>query len=175
MASGTDTLERRGLAKGMKVLIDILLWISVLAGIGFTVAWPIAGVTEKMGFDLSIPVSIGEETLLPTYSLTPTLPPEGSGGGPGQGSAGPGAEPPRLTLVKARGELRFSSVKFLPSFLYWCHAVAGFGLLIYGLLLLRGILTATVAGRPFHPDNPRRLNYLGWIIVFAGLVAPVSQ
>jgi len=175
MESESDTLERRGLAKTLKVFIDILLWIGVLAGVGFTVGWPIAGLTERMGFDLSVPVSIGEETLLPSYSLVPSPSPEGRGVEGGIGATGPSGEAPRLTLVKARGELRFSSVKFLPSFLYWCTAVAGFGLLIYGLLLLRRILAATVAGRPFHPENPRRLNRLGWIIVLAGLIGPVIQ
>lgn len=175
MSEGTETLERQGLAKGLKVLVDVLLAVSLLSGVGFTIAWPIAGLTDKIGFDLSVPVSIGEETLLPTFSLVPTPKSEGSGADQGAVQAELPGDLPGLTLVKARGELRFSSADFIPSLLYWLHVVVAFGLLIYGLRLLRQILVATVEGRPFHPENPRRLNRLGWIIVLVGLIAPVSQ
>jgi hypothetical protein len=113
--------------------------------------------------------------LLPTYSLVPTHPSDETEAPGGVRDAAASVAPPRLTLVKARGELRFSSAKFLPSFFYWCTAVGAFGLVIYGLLLLRGVLAATVEGRPFHPENPRRLNRLGWIIVLAALILPVIQ
>jgi hypothetical protein len=155
--------------------MDILLWVTVVAGIIFTLGWPLAGFTEREGFDLTVPVSIGEESLLPVYSLTPT--PRTGGSDLGSRPSGPGLpeEAPELALVDATGELRFSSPKLLPSLAYWCHGVVGFGLLICGLLLLRRILATTVEGHPFHKENARRLNRLGWIIVLGAAIASVSQ
>jgi hypothetical protein len=175
MQSESKASKRRGLAKGLRVVLTLLLWLTVLAGAGFAVGFPLAGLTGKWGFDLSVPVSIGEEALLPTFSLIPTPDQRADLADLARIEDESAEGAPRLTLVNARGELRFSSPKLLPGFIYWCHAVVGFAILFYGLLLLRQILTATVEGQPFHAENPKRLNRLGWILVLTGLVFPVSQ
>lgn len=175
MVAESNTLDRLGLARGLRVLMDILLWISVLAGIIFSLGWPLAGLTGMEGFDLTVPVSIGEETLLPVYSLTPTPPTGETAAGSQEPGPGLPEEAPELALVDATGELRFSSPKRLPSFMYWFHGVVGWFLLIYGLLLLRRILAATLEGHPFHRENAQRLTRLGWIIVLGAVMASVSQ
>lgn len=174
-------MERRSLAKGLKVWIDILFYLSLVAGGLLSVVWPIAALTGSGDFDLSIPVSIGESSLFPVHRL------EVDAGGIGstqEESAGqavgarqttpdPGTGP--FSLVDARGELRFSNPTLTPVLFYLGHQVVLLAALIYGLLLLRRILATATEGRPFHPTNPARLNQLGWIIVVTGVLAPISQ
>ncbi len=165
----SGTIRRRGLAKGLKVWLDILFYLSLVAGTIFLAAWPIAAMAGSGDMDLSIPVSIGENSFLPILPLevgpeavpvsqTPTTP-----------VVGP------LSLVDARGELRFSETALTPLLIYWVHQIVLFGALIYGLILLRRILSTAAEGRPFDPSNPLRLNRLGWLVLVTGLLVPVSQ
>jgi hypothetical protein len=165
----SKTLERRSLAKGLKVWIDILFFLVVSAGAVFATMWPIAAWAGHGSFDLTIPVSIGESSLLPIhpFELAPAIPTEGLPSGAQESRFG--------SLVKTRGELRFSTSAFGPALVFWASSVVLFCALAFGLLLLRRILATVVEGRPFHPSNPGRLNHLGWIILASSLILPLIQ
>jgi len=169
MTIPNPTLERRGLARGLKVWIDVLLFLSLGAGVVFTVGWPIAAVAGHGRFDLSIPVSIGGTSFRPTHPLALAE------------TASADILPGRLplsqspSLVETRGELRLLTSSFEPALVFWIISLVFFLALVLGLLLLRGILRTTADGHPFHPSNPGRLNRLGWIILVASLVIPVIQ
>jgi len=178
---GVKTMERRSLAKGLKVWIDILFYLSLVAGGLLALIWPIAALTGSGDIDLSIPVSIGESSLFPVHPLEmdaggiestqAELARQAEGARQSKPDSGTGP----FSLVDARGELRYSEPALTPVLVYWSHHVVLFGALIYGLLLLRRILATVAEGRPFHPTNPTRLNRLGWIIVVTGVLAPISQ
>lgn len=163
------TIERRGLAKGLKLWIDLLFYVSLFAGGLLTVTWPIAVLAGYGGIDLSIPVSIGEGSIFPVQPLV--VDPPDQAGLPAEATP----DHSLYTLVKTRGELRFLEASTPTTLVYWAHQLVFFGALIFGLHLLRGILRTTIEGRPFHRENPRRLNRLGWLIVATGLLVPISQ
>ena len=147
----SKTLERRGLAKGLKVWLDIFFYLLLLAGFLVLVLWPILSVAGADEYQISVPVAVSGSALLPTDGI------EG------------------LRLRHARGELLFSLPGVLPNVVFWVFSVVLVLAGIYGLVLLRRILKTAAEGFPFHPDNPRRLNHLGWVIVATSLLATVSQ
>lgn len=151
MVGKSDTLERRGLAKGLRVWLDLLLGLVLLAGIAIIVVWPVLVWTGQEVYQVTIPVSIGEEAFSPPET------PEG------------------LSLIETRGELKFVPDRFGPKLLYWIVSVLAVTVFLYGILLLRRILATTARGFPFHPSNPRRLNQLGWLIVSTSLLATIGQ
>lgn len=147
----SNTLERRGLARGLKIFLDVLFFLALLGSFVVLVVWPLSCLAEKEVYDIKVPVRIHESAFFP---------PDGIEG---------------LTLDETKGELRFSPEGFAPRAAYWLLTVVFSAALIYGLLLLRRILAATGEGFPFHPDNPRNLNQLGWIAFATALVATVSE
>jgi hypothetical protein len=147
----SKTLERRGLAKGLKVWLDVFFYLLILAAVVVIILWPILSVAGEDQYKITVPVGISEEALLP---------PGGVDG---------------VTLDEARAELKFSQSEFGPNAAFWALSVVFAAAAIYGLFLLRRILATTAAGFPFHPENPRRLNHLGWIIVATSFLATVSE
>jgi hypothetical protein len=164
-----STIERRGLAKGLKIWIDLLFYLALVAGIVILVTGPIVTLAGSRGLELSIPVSIGESSFLPILPLQV----DPDAGSEIHTETSPDVGP--FSLVHARGELRFSETALTPLLVYWVHQLVLFGALICGLILLRRILATAVEGRPFDPSNPLRLNRLGWLVVVTGLLVPVSQ
>ncbi len=160
MIQESKTIERRGLAKGLKVWVDILFYLSLVGAVIWIAVLPISMLTDQIGDDLRIPVNIEERSLPPVVSSPVRL---------------ASAADPEITLTKARGELHFDSVGLWPSLMYWILSLVLFAALVSGLLLLRRILASTIAGYPFDPENPRRLNRLGWILVVTSLLVPVCQ
>jgi len=144
-------LERRGLARSLKVFLDLLFFLALLASFVVLVIWPLACLAGKEVYDITVPVRIDEDALFSPDRV------EG------------------LTLDEPKGELRFSPEGFAPSAAFWLLTVMFSGALVYGLLLLRRILATTADGFPFHPDNPRKLNCLGWIALATALVATISE
>ena len=147
----STTLERRGLAKGLKGFLDVLFLLALLASFFILIVWPLACFAGHDVYEITVPVGIDEIAISP---------PNGVGG---------------LTLDEAKGELRFSPEGFVPSALFWLLTAGFSGALIYGLILVRKILATAADGFPFHPDNPRRLNHLGWIVLATALVATISE
>ncbi|MBT8396658.1 MAG: DUF2975 domain-containing protein [Gemmatimonadetes bacterium] len=150
MVSKSETLERRGLAKGLRVWLDLLTVLVLLAGVALIVVWPILVWTGTEAYEITVPVTIHESAIFPQGA------PEG------------------LSLVESMGELKFTPETFGPKLLYWVLSLAVVTILVYGILLLRRILTTTAAGSPFHPSNPKRLNELGWLIVSTSLLASAT-
>jgi len=151
MVPMSDTLERRGLAKGLRVWLDLLLGLVLLAGIALIIVWPVLVWTGQEVYQVRIPVSIDDSSVFP----------------PGEYEG--------LSLVKTMGELKFVPENFGPKLLYWIVSVVAIAVLVYGLLLLRRILTTAARGFPFHPSNPRRMNHLGWLIVSTTVLATICQ
>jgi len=151
MMQETKTLERRGLAKGLKVWLDVFFYLLLLAAFLVIVLWPILSVAGEDEYQITVPVAVHESALLPADGID------------------------GLRLRHARGELLFSLPGFLPNAVFWALSVVLVAAAIYGLFLLRKILKTTADGFPFHHDNPRRLNHLGWIIVATSLLSTVSQ
>jgi hypothetical protein len=151
MAPKSDALERRGLAKGLRVFLDLILGLILLAGIALIVVRPVLVWTGHEVYQVTIPVTISEDAIV--------LP---------MGSEG-------LSLIETRGELKFVPDHFVPKLVYWILTVVVVTIFVYGILLLRRILATTAKGFPFHPLNPRRLSDLGWIIVSTSLLATAAE
>lgn len=162
MTPESETLERRGLARGLKIFLDLLFWATVLVGVMLLVSLPISmSSSYEDGWDLIIPTSIGEE------SLRPRLPLEFE------------QDPPKLFEYASIGDghgLLHLFHHHLP-----LHLLNATGLFLFILVflwavnLLREILATTVKGRPFDPVNPRRLSTLGWIIISASVATSLLQ
>jgi len=150
MIQESKTLERRRLAKGLKIFLDVIFYVLLLAGFIVLVIGPVASLTGHEVYEITVPVALDEDALLQ----------EGGFGG--------------LALEDARGEIRLAPPQFGPKAAFWILSVVFFGAGVYGLLLMRRILATTAEGFPFHPDNPKRLNHLGWVIVATSLVAGIS-
>lgn len=147
----TIPLERRRLAKGVKIWLDIIFYLALVAGFIVLVVGPVASLTGHEAYEITVPVALGEDALVPV----------GQTNGP--------------RLEDAKGELRFTPTRVGPRAAFWILGVVLFAAGIYGLILIRRILATAVEGRPFHPENPRRLNHLGWVIVATSVFAGVSQ
>jgi hypothetical protein len=155
-------IERRRLARGLKISLDVLFYVVFGVGILLVVSLPISWLTDYQdGWDVNIPVAVGENTLFPQLDVE-------VGGGVSLASE-------NVRITRAHGELRFLHHS-LPLHLAVCALILLFmGAFLWALTLLRRILASTAAGRPFDPDNPRRLNTLGWVIVSSGFLVSLLQ
>ena len=162
MSGDTRGLERRGLARGLKISLDILFYLVLTVGALLIVSLPISAFTDyDEGWDASFPVAVGESSIYPHFPVDVGR------------SAWPGSE--NFRVEGSRGELRFlhhslplhlaSSTLFI---LFWA-------VFLWAVTLLRRILATTAGGRPFDPVNVRRLNALGWIIVAASILFSLVQ
>jgi hypothetical protein len=162
MSEGIGSLHRRGLARGLKIFLDVLFFLTLFVGILLLISIPISAFTAyDEGWDANFPVAVGEGLLYPTLPVQV------------HETGWPGME--NVRVFGARGELRFLHHS-LPTHL----AVAGIyilylGVFLWGVTLLRRILAATAGARPFDPLNVRRLNALGWIIVAAAALTSALE
>lgn len=159
MMQQSGRLERRGLAKGLRFLIDIMFFLTVLAAVSTGVLWPIAGIADEAGFDLNIPVSVGERSIIPVHRLE--VDPEAFQGDLAGAS--------NFRLVGTRGELRLQAPGKTYALIFWGVMMAVFYVVVLGLHLLRKILATAAEGRPFDPENVRRLNLLGSVILISAV------
>jgi len=159
------TIERHRLVRGLKIWVDFLFFVTVATGILSAIVWPLAGVTDSVGFDFNVPVVIGDRSLLPVLPLEVSREALESTVG--------GTSP--FSLVNAKGELRFQASWLGPGAVFWILLVVTFGSGILGLHLLRRILATTAEGNPFHHANVRRLTLLGWLLVAVGMVGPLVE
>lgn len=157
-----EPLDRRGLARGLRVFLDVLFYAALLVGVLLLFSLPVSmSSTYEDGWDLIIPVTIGES------SGHPRLPVEILQ------SAPPVFESARIG--DGYGQLHLFhhnlSLHLLNAALIGCTL----GVLLWAIALLRRILATTARGFPFDPLNPRRLNVLGWIIITASLLSSLLQ
>jgi hypothetical protein len=162
MSEDVNRMERRGLARGLKVFLDIMFFLVFGVGALLAVSLPISAFTGyDEGWDGNFPVAVGEGLLYPTLPVAV------------DGPAWSRAENIRVT--RARGELRFLH-QSLSTHLAWAAAfLLYWGAFLWGVTLLRRILATTAGGRPFDPVNARRLNTLGWIILLAASLTSVLE
>jgi len=163
MTENTESLERRWLARGLKILLDILFILTLALAIMLVAAIGYSAFTDyENGWDLIVPATLGEGSFFaPSFNVEFELHP-----------------PPEFEAVRlgdGQGKLHLFHHN-LPLFL--ANAVVyfiAFGVILWSLILLRRILATTARGRPFDPVNPRRLNALGWIIVCTALLSSLFQ
>jgi hypothetical protein len=167
MGADFGSLERRGLARGVKIVLDIVFYLALVVGVMLVVSLPISAFTDyDEGWEVIAPVVIGES------SFFPRLPVEV------EEDASPILEQigiSHIQLYDARGKLKILHHD-LPLHLGYATLLILFGALaLWVITLLRRILATTAGGRPFDPANPRRLNMLGWTIVSASALSSLLQ
>lgn len=155
-------LQRRGLARALKLILDFFFVLMIAVAILRVVAVSISSFTDyDEGWEFDVPVAIGEGgfyTRLPHEFAQDTT----------SGFLSKG-------ISQARGTLILHHYR-LPLHLAATSIILLFNVAaILILLLLRRILATTARGRPFDPLNPKRLNLLGWIILCTTALATVSQ
>lgn len=162
MTERTGRLGRRGLARGLKISLDVLFYLTVVVGVMLVVFVPISVFTDyDEGWDLIVPATLGEPSIFPR-SVSLKFEP---------------LPPPVIEAVRLDGRAQLHLFHHEPRLAMAKAAVylVTIGVVLWALTLLRRILATTAGGQPFHPDNPRRLNALGWIIVCTALVSSLFQ
>jgi hypothetical protein len=163
MFESTERLERRSLARGLKILLDILFYLTLALAVMVLASLVISAFTAyEDGWDLIVPANLGEGSFFsPSFEVEyePHPPPEFEAVrlGDGQGKLHLFHHNLPLHLVNAVGY------------------IVAFAVILWVLALLRRILATTSRGRPFDPLNPKRLNALGWIILCTALLSSLSQ
>ena len=154
---------RLGLIRGLKLWFDILFFVggaSILALTAWLALAPLAR-GDQGRFDVALPVALGERSVRPVLDL----------------SSGPGTEEgmSELRIVDGRGELRLHTDDVTLHLVGTGVILTGIAVVLWGLFLLRRILTNAARGQPFHPSSARALNQVGWILVVAGILVPLVQ
>jgi len=163
MTQDTNRLERRSLARALKILLDVLFFLALaLAGLGLVALGVSAFTDYDDGWDLIVPANLGQGSFLsPSFSVEYELHP-----------------PPQFEAVRlgdGQGKLHLFHHNLPLHLVNVLVYTVAFGVIIWILAILRRILAATSKGRPFDPANPRRLNALGWIILGTALLSSLSQ
>lgn len=162
MSESNEGLQRRGLARGLKLILDLFFLLILLAAVLTVVAALISSFSDyDEGWELDVPVAIGEGSF---YSHLPfEFVKDTTSGFLSKGiSQGQG----KLVLHHYTLPLHLGSTAI--SLVFFTAA-------LWILTLLRRILATTARGRPFDPLNPGRLNMLGWIIVCCSALASLLQ
>jgi len=154
-------LERRGLARGLRIFLDFFIFLILAAAVIRAVGASISAVTDyRDGWEFDVPVAIGEG------SFYTRLPVEGE-------------QDTKSSFLSRVSQGRGNLILYHHSLPLHLGGEAVilllYGVVLWGIFMLRQILVTTAAGRPFDPLNPSRLNRLGWIIVCLSLLAFVAQ
>lgn len=156
MIEGAGRLERRGLARGLKISLDVLFYLTLVIVALLVVSTLISTFTDyDDGWDLVVPATLGEKSFFPRSVRV-------------EFEAHP---PPEIEVVRLHGrqELHLFHHQLSLTLVSAAVDLVALGLILWALVLLRRILATTAGGRPFDADNPRRLSVLGWIILCAAL------
>ena len=162
MIEGVKKLERRGLARGLKIFLDLVFYLTILVGVLLLGSLPISmSPGYEDGSDFIVPTAIGESSFSPRIQL--------------EFEQSPPAVFEYASIADGNGLLHLFHHN-LPLHLLNATVIFLFILVfLWALTLLRRILATTVGGRPFDPLNPRRLSTLGWIILSASLLTSALQ
>lgn len=162
MNESVRELERRGLARSLSVFLTALFFLIVAAGVLRVIGLSISALTDyDDGWEFDVPVAIGEG------SFYPRLPVE--------------VAEDTASAFLSKGISRGQGKWILHHYSLPIH-VGGeaihlllYGALLWGITLLRRVLSTAAGGRPFDRLNPRRLNTLGWIILLSSALASTLQ
>lgn len=152
--------DRRKLARGLKILLDVVFYLILLVGVFLVVSLPVSiSSGYRGGWDLIVPVGIGEGSLSPRLALEI-------------------APHPQALFEVARirdgnGDLHLFHHNLPLHLLNSAVLMLFLAVFLWAISLLRRILATTAGGLPFEPSNPRRLNLLGWIIIAASVLRSV--
>ncbi|UCG87143.1 MAG: DUF2975 domain-containing protein [Gemmatimonadota bacterium] len=148
----------------------VKLWIDVsfvvaFAGFCLLALWlalsPMIMAGPNSRGDVAIPVAIGSRSIRPVVAVQEAGPASGEVANP--------------RIVDGRGELRFEtnswSLQFFPNLV----RVFGFGVVLYLLYLVRGILRSALAGRPFAVDCIARIRIIGLSLIALGFAIPFIE
>ncbi len=156
-------------ARIVKIWLDAILVLGSIGGalLGLWLILSPFVMSAPGGYaDASFRVSIGERSIMPVIHLdivddktaTDTHP-----------------EFRRPRIVKGRAELRFETTNWalqcMSSITYWIAILV----LLYVTYGLRSILATVLEGNPFVAANSRRLRRIGFVLIGAGLTAPVLE
>jgi len=156
-------LKRRRLAQGLKILLDVLVFLVLAVGVIRMAGLSVSAFTDyDEGWELDVPVAIGKGSFYPRFPVEVA-----------QGTASAAFLSKGISGAQGKLILHHYSLP-LHSGGEAIHLLL-YGALLWGIILLRRVLSTTAGGRPFDRLNPSRLNRLGWVIVFSSAVASVIQ
>lgn len=162
MSEETGTRSRCGLAKGLRISLDILFYVVLLVGVLVVASLPVSiSSGYHDGWDLIVPVAIGEGSFSPRLNLQ-TAP----------------HSPTVFEVARIRdgnGKLHLFHHNLPVQLLNCAVILVLLAVFLWSIHLLRRILRTTARGLPFDPLNPRRLHLLGWIIIAASVVSSLLQ
>jgi len=154
-------------ARIVKICLDVVLALGGL-GAALLALWLVVSPLVMSGpgkyADVSIPVAIGERSVLPVVRL------EVTNGGSG---VTPDHRHPRI--VKGRGELRLETTHWSLQSLSNTVYLFGIMVVLYVVYMLRGVFKTVTAGAPFAPVNSSRLRRIGFVLIGAGIIVPILE
>lgn len=142
-----------------KLLLDVAWWLALVGpvvGVVLLLAWPVVaggGIDPMTEFRVSVPDEAAAERL-PIVS----------------GDTVVAADP---VLKDVEATLEFRTTVLWPYLLGAGVVIPGLAALLFGLHLGRSFLRDVLAEEVFTAGNARRLSWLGWLMIGAGLVWPV--
>lgn len=152
-------------ARIAKFWLDVTLVLGVIGGLCLVSAALLAPLvwSDDTESDLTVWVAVGEQPIRPVVPLEVVS------------VAGAPARIRDARLVDAQGELRAvtSSLPFHLGFLG--SYLLMLGMVLWMVWLVRRVIVAALAGRPFERANARRLRVVGVLLIAAGVVWPVLQ
>jgi hypothetical protein len=162
MNESIEGLKRRGLARGLNIILGVLIFLIVAAGVIRVLGVSISALTEyDDGWELDVPVAIGEGSFYTRlwFEIVEDT---------ASAFISKGISQARGRLILHHYNLPLHSSRQAGHLLVYAA-------LLWGITLLRRILATTAAGYPFDPLNPSRLNMLGWIILCWSAVASLQK
>jgi hypothetical protein len=150
-------------ARILKIWFDIVLVLGTI-GLMLMLAWvllsPLVLSSEQKSADAAIWVGLGQGVFRPVLELE-------SIDTRGQFST--------LRLINTRGELRFETSQTPVYFAVFSGRLVAVAMMLLVAFLIRQILTEVLKGAPFTISNAKRLHWIGWIVVGAGVILPLAN
>lgn len=145
-----------------KFVVDLGWWLSIAGSVlllALVLLWP---VMTQQGLDptINVPVSISDEGVRRLLSGPETA---ATGGVKFEG------------MDDVKGSLELRPLKWWLVLVGTLFALPGIAAGLFGLHLLRTFLRDILAGKVFSAPNARRLSWLGWLILIAGIALPLLQ
>ncbi len=148
----------------LKIWFDIVLALGVLAAI-FLIGWiiisPFFMASGEWPSEAKVQVAIGVSSLVPVLPLKIE-------------DRDPGSPPLVLEaqLLGAQGEIRLLSRDRTLHFAFFCGYALVLGAILYGVWILRKVLTNVLDDRPFDPVNGAFLRRCGYLVLALGALFP---
>jgi len=148
-------------ARIMRSLLNVIFFVgAAVAGLAIVGTLLVAAFgDEDFRGDVSVPVAIGDSSLVPIVRF-------------------PSDSPAALTspaVVGGHAELRFETADRMLILLTMGAIFAGVLVVLYGVWTLRGMLDRVLAGKPFDPANVRALHVLAAVVVLGAVGMQAMQ